>query len=166
MIRRVYINTRYLTIFGDGQQTRTLVYVHDLVDGLLCLADVSTTMTQDPESTTSYSTTKREDPESITSYPVVNLGGQVELTVYQIAQLTIQFFDTFFASSSYNSSSTCSSSSSNSSLIRFKEKRADDPMKRKPCLKKANEWLRWQPKVSLLTGLYEMMESYRILLLE
>jgi len=52
-----------LTIYGNGEQTRSLCYVDDLVEGVLRLAEI-------------------ENPR----YLVVNLGNDREVTVYEIAE--------------------------------------------------------------------------------
>jgi dTDP-glucose 4,6-dehydratase len=59
------LNTKALTVFGDGTQTRSLCYVDDLVQGILAMLET-------------------EDPGPI------NLGNPVELTVLQIAELVIE----------------------------------------------------------------------------
>ena len=37
----------------------------------------------------------------------------------------------------------------------------DDPKRRKPCLKKAKEYLKWHPKVNLIAGLNQTISSYK-----
>ena len=59
------LSGRPLTIYGDGQQTRSFCYVDDLVDGLLRLAGSSVT-----------------DP--------VNLGNPTEITVNELADLVAE----------------------------------------------------------------------------
>jgi len=59
------LNSKPLTVFGDGAQTRSLCYVDDLVQGILAMLEA-------------------DDPGPI------NLGNPVELTVLQIAELVIE----------------------------------------------------------------------------
>lgn len=59
------LNSRPLTVFGDGTQTRSLCYVDDLVDGLLAMLD------------------------SDDAGPI-NLGNPVELSVLEVAELVLE----------------------------------------------------------------------------
>ncbi|BBX46646.1 SDR family oxidoreductase [Mycobacterium cookii] len=59
------LNSRPLTVFGDGTQTRSLCYVDDLVHGILAMLDSS-------------------EPGPI------NLGNPVELSVVEIAELVLE----------------------------------------------------------------------------
>jgi dTDP-glucose 4,6-dehydratase len=59
------LNSKPLTVFGDGTQTRSLCYVDDLVQGILAMLET-------------------DDPGPI------NLGNPVELSVLQIAELVIE----------------------------------------------------------------------------
>jgi dTDP-glucose 4,6-dehydratase len=59
------LNSKPVTVFGDGTQTRSLCYVDDLVQGILAMLET-------------------DDPGPI------NLGNPVELTVLQIAELVIE----------------------------------------------------------------------------
>jgi dTDP-glucose 4,6-dehydratase len=59
------LNSKPLTVFGNGTQTRSLCYVDDLVQGILAMLEAG-------------------DPGPI------NLGNPVELTVLQIAELVIE----------------------------------------------------------------------------
>jgi dTDP-glucose 4,6-dehydratase len=59
------LNSKPLTVFGNGTQTRSLCYVDDLVQGILAMLEA-------------------DDPGPI------NLGNPVELTVLQIAELVIE----------------------------------------------------------------------------
>jgi dTDP-glucose 4,6-dehydratase len=59
------LNSKPLTVFGDGTQTRSLCYADDLVQGILAMLEA-------------------DDPGPI------NLGNPIELTVRQIAELVIE----------------------------------------------------------------------------
>jgi dTDP-glucose 4,6-dehydratase len=59
------LNSKPLTVFGDGSQTRSLCYVDDLVQGILAMLEA-------------------DDPGPI------NLGNPVELSVLQVAELVIE----------------------------------------------------------------------------
>jgi UDP-glucuronate decarboxylase len=56
-----------ITIYGEGQQTRSFCYVDDLVDGLIRLI---------------------ETPDDVTG--PINLGNPVEFTIRQLAELVIE----------------------------------------------------------------------------
>lgn len=59
------LNSKPLTVFGDGSQTRSLCYVEDTVHGILAMLD-------------------SDDPGPI------NLGSPVELTILEIAELVLE----------------------------------------------------------------------------
>jgi len=60
------INDEYITIYGDGSQTRSFCFVDDLVDGLFKLMDQETTVGP------------------------INIGNPNEFTIRQLAELTIE----------------------------------------------------------------------------
>ncbi|MGB9931509.1 UDP-glucuronic acid decarboxylase family protein [Haloarcula amylolytica] len=60
-----------LTIYGDGEQTRSFCYVDDLIEGLV-------------------SVMRAEDPE----YDVYNIGKENELTINELAEEVLQLTDT------------------------------------------------------------------------
>jgi dTDP-glucose 4,6-dehydratase len=64
------LNSKPLTVFGNGTQTRSLCYVDDLVHGILAMLD-------------------SDDPGPI------NLGNPVELSVLEIAELVTELADSF-----------------------------------------------------------------------
>ena len=51
-------------------------------------------------------------------------------------------------------------SNSNSELC-YKPLPQDDPMQRKPCIKKAKQILNWEPKVKLEDGLIKTIDYFR-----
>jgi len=109
-----------MTIFGDGNQTRSLCYVDDLVNGLIKLIF--------------NENTKGE---------VVNLGNPEEHTVMEYAQIIKKL------------------TQSRSKII-FEEKLpVDDPIKRRPDIKKAKKLINWQPKISLTYGLKKTINYFK-----
>ncbi len=103
------LSGRPLTVHGDGSQTRSLCFVDDLIEGLwrLLMSDV---------------------------YGPVNLGGPVEITVLDLAELINKI-------------------SGGDSDVNFEPRPIDDPEIRCPDITLARERLNWEPRVSLEEGL-------------
>lgn len=99
-----------ITVYGDGQQTRSLCYVDDLIDGMVRVM-------QQP---------KYHQP--------INLGNPKEMTILELAKQII---------------TACHSKAN----IVYKALPEDDPKQRCPDISRANNLLKWQPKVSLEDGL-------------
>lgn len=109
---------RPITVYGDGQQTRSFCYVSDLVEALVRLMD------------------HEADPGPI------NLGNPRELTVLDLAKMTIEL------------------TGSPSRLAR-EPLPADDPVRRKPDISKAEEILKWRPEVPVEEGLRRTIDYFR-----
>jgi dTDP-glucose 4,6-dehydratase len=108
-----------LTVYGDGQQTRSFCYVDELVDGLyrLLLSDV-------------------HDP--------VNIGNPSEITIRQLAELTIRL------------------TGHRAGLRVLPERRdASDPQRRQPDIERARRLLGWEPHIPLEVGLKSTIEDFR-----
>ena len=72
----------------------------------------------------------------------INLGNPNEMTIKQLAEKIIHL------------------TKSESNLI-FMDLPQDDPCKRRPCIKKANEILRWEPGISLEDGLQKTIDYFK-----
>jgi UDP-glucuronate decarboxylase len=72
----------------------------------------------------------------------INLGNPYEISIKDLAELIIKLTD------------------AKSSII-YKELPIDDPCKRNPCIKLAQNTLGWQPNVSLIEGLKETIRYYQ-----
>jgi dTDP-glucose 4,6-dehydratase len=120
-----------LTVYGDGNQTRSFCYVSDIVEGLmrLLLAD------PDPDG-------PRESSTADTLHAPVNLGNPVEMKVMDIAQMIIRL------------SGSCSQ-------IELQPLPPDDPKVRCPDVKRAQTLLGWQPRISLEEGLGITLDYFR-----
>lgn len=105
------LNGESLSVYGDGQQTRSFCYVTDLVDGLVRLMAT---------------------PAGITG--PVNLGNPAEITVNQLVELVEKL-------------------TGSTVMTRQQPLPEDDPKRRCPDIRLANELLGWQPATSLETGL-------------
>jgi dTDP-glucose 4,6-dehydratase len=109
-----------MTVFGDGNQTRSFCYVADLIEGILALA------------MSAY-------------YEPVNIGNPREMTILGFAERIRML---------------CGSSSS----IVHKPLPVDDPKVRQPDIRRAREWLRWEPRTDLDEGLQKTIEYFRTLI--
>ena len=105
-----------ITIYGDGNQTRSFCYVDDLIDGLILAMN-----------------SNYELP--------INLGNPVEFTVKDLAKMLIKKINT-------------------NSKLTYQNLPEDDPLKRKPNIKVAKEYLNWEPKISLSHGLDKTIEYF------
>jgi dTDP-glucose 4,6-dehydratase len=124
-----------LTVYGDGDQTRSFCYVSDLISGIVRLLDA-------PEGLK----TDRDDPaldpfpEGI-HYPV-NIGNPSEFTVLDLARKVIDMTGA-------------------SSQIEHEALPVDDPKIRQPDISRAKRLLGWEPKVELDEGLTKTIEYFR-----
>jgi UDP-glucuronate decarboxylase len=107
-----------LTLYGEGQQTRSFCYVDDLIEGLIRLMNAE----------------NLHDP--------VNLGNPGEFTIKQLAEEVIK---------------ACESKSG----FTYLPLPADDPRQRKPDITRAQNLLRWNPKISLREGLKKTVEDFK-----
>jgi nucleoside-diphosphate-sugar epimerase len=74
---------------------------------------------------------------------IFNLGNPHEFTIKQLAEKVIKM------------------TGSKSKIKYSKSFRKDDPMRRKPDISKAKQYLRWEPKIDLEDGLQRTIEYYR-----
>ena len=107
-----------ITVAGDGSQTRSLCYVSDTVEGIV------RTLWSEHE------------------HGPVNIGGGVEMSVLETAQLIREL-------------------TGSSSPIEFVERPQDDPAVRRPDLTRATTSLGWRPVVDLETGLRRTVDWFR-----
>jgi UDP-glucuronate decarboxylase len=112
-----------ITLYGEGEQTRSFQYVDDLVQAMVTFMELS--------------------PEIIQPFfakqgmtvPVINVGNPGEYTIRQLAEEIVKLIP------------GCPSKCVYLPLPK------DDPRRRKPDITLATELLRWQPLVSLQEGL-------------
>ncbi len=131
-----------LTVFGDGQQTRSFCYVDDLVRGItaLLLADSDKTVDQRTDRSTFLTRSTRPLPETI--HDPVNIGNPRELTVKEIAEMVLRL-------------------TGSTSKIEQRPLPADDPKVRRPDIRRAKLLLDWEPRVDLEDGLRKTIEYFR-----
>ena len=120
-----------LTIYGDGNQTRSFCYVSDLIDGLvrLLLAESDS------------GATDAQGKEWGINYPV-NLGNPREEKIVDIARIITQM-------------------TGSSSPVKFHPLPADDPKLRCPDISRARRLLGWEPEINLEEGLSRAIGYFR-----
>ena len=107
-----------ITVYGDGQQTRSFCFATDLIEAFVRLMNLD------------------HDPGPM------NLGNPRELTVLDLAKMTIAQLG------------------SRSALVRSPLP-ADDPVRRKPDISRAEEILKWRPEIPIEEGLARTIEYFR-----
>jgi len=111
------LKNKPITVYGDGNQTRSFCYVSDLIEGI-------------------YKLLFKNIPEP------VNLGNPQEMKIIDFAYLIKKL-------------------TNSKSKIVFKPLPQDDPKQRRPDITKAKKLLKWEPKVSLETGLKLTIEYFK-----
>jgi len=112
-----------LTVYGDGQQTRSFCYVSDLIEGILRLLMIS-----------AEGTSKSIDGSQDDIHLPTNIGNPGEFTVIQLARMVIAM-------------------TGSRSIIEHRPLPIDDPRVRQPDIGRAVRILGWEPTVSLEEGL-------------
>lgn len=125
-----------LTIYGDGQQTRSFCYVSDLVEGIFRLLMHNNTCAP-PERLTPPA-----DETSIDIHHPVNLGNPEEFSVLELAHKVLEL-------------------TASSSAIQQHPLPVDDPKVRRPDITRAQTVLGWRPRVALEEGLLKTIEYFR-----
>jgi dTDP-glucose 4,6-dehydratase len=115
-----------LTVYGDGQQTRSFCYVSDLIEGILGLL-------MSPDTGPSKSIDGRSGSDNDIHLPT-NIGNPGEFTVIELAQMVIAL-------------------TGSRSTIMHSGLPVDDPRVRQPDISRAKQILGWSPKVGLEEGL-------------
>ena len=120
-----------ITLFGDGEQTRSFQYCDDLIEAIR-----------------RYMSLPRETIDSFCERhglgaPVINTGNPGEYTIKQLAEETLRQLP-----------------ESTSKLV-YRPIPSDDPKRRKPDITLAKELLGWEPKVPLRDGLAKTIAYFR-----
>jgi dTDP-glucose 4,6-dehydratase len=131
-----------LTVYGDGLQTRSFCYVDDLVRGIirLLLVDSRSTEAERTDRSKFLSTSSVKAAEDV--HEPVNIGNPRELTVMEIATLTLKL-------------------TGSSSAIEHRPLPIDDPKVRRPDITRAKALLNWEPQVSLEDGLNNTIKYFK-----
>ncbi len=111
-----------ITIYGDGNQTRSFCYVLDLIEGIV-----------------RYFAAENLGGETI------NLGNPEEFSALEAAKVIWQ----------------CTHNDDSLPIFAFEPEKADDPVRRKPDISKANRLLDWQPSMTFADGLIKTIAFFR-----
>jgi dTDP-glucose 4,6-dehydratase len=135
-----------LTIYGQGEQTRSFTYVDDLIDGiwrLLMHDDTGPSSATDPSAAdASAANPPPIDPDAVDIHQPVNIGNPVEFTVAQLADLVLEF-------------------TGSQSEIEYRPLPVDDPKVRQPDITRARKLLGFEPRVPLEQGLQNTIPYFR-----
>jgi dTDP-glucose 4,6-dehydratase len=124
-----------LTVYGEGDQTRSFAYVDDLIDGILRLL-----LHEDTGPSASADSPDQNDPRDI--HLPVNIGNPDEFTVAELAEKVLAL-------------------THSRSPIEFSPLPVDDPKVRRPDITRACQLLGWKPEVSLEEGLERTIPYFR-----
>ena len=108
-----------ITVYGDGNQTRSFCYIDDLVNGMIKMMN---------------SSSKVIGP--------VNLGNPTEYKIIDLAKIIIEL------------------TKSKSKIIK-KNLPVDDPMRRKPDISQAKDFIGWEPSTGLKDGLVKTIDYFK-----
>lgn len=123
-----------LTVYGDGQQTRSLCYVSDTVEGLVRLTLAKAETMEAPR------------PQGLDGiHGPLNLGNPSQLKIIALARLILTL-------------------TGSSSGIEYLPVPPDDPRLRCPDITRARQLLGWEPQVPLEEGLQTTIGYFRSLL--
>lgn len=122
-----------MEIYGSGKQTRSFMYVHDLVSGLIKLM-------QGPSSQFSSSELVRDKLER-----PFNIGNPNETTIEDFANIIQDYVHSKYGFTPQ---------------ITKKAALIDDPQRRCPDIHRAQTFLQWSPIFSLEQGIFETIEYF------
>jgi len=126
-----------MTVYGDGSQTRSFQYIHDLVDGLILLMNGDDTRP-------------------------VNIGNHDEFTILEFAE-AVRVSETVRPGWRQDIVEKVQKEEGNPLAKRVniihKEIPIDDPQRRRPDTSRAKESLKWQPKWSVRQGVSRQAAS-------
>ena len=131
-----------LTVFGQGNQTRSFCYVEDLVRGIFALLFADSDKTVDQRTDKSFLLTQSARSEKPSIHDPINLGNPRELTVLEIAKLVLDL-------------------TGSPSQISHHPLPTDDPKVRRPDISRARALLKWEPQVFLEDGLRQTIDYFR-----
>jgi len=120
-----------MTLFGDGEQTRSFQYCDDLVEAMRRYMDL-------PRDAVDEFCVRHG-----LGAPVINVGNPGEYTIRELAEETLRQIP------------------ESGSKIVYRPIPADDPKRRKPDITLAKELLGWEPKVPLKDGLAKTIAYFR-----
>ncbi|XP_027206257.1 UDP-glucuronic acid decarboxylase 1-like [Dermatophagoides pteronyssinus] len=125
------IQHKPLTIYGNGNQTRSFQYISDLIEGLVRLMN------------------------SNYSQPI-NLGNPDELTIENLAKIILNLVH-----SDNQNDSKEQQPDNHHKYIDYQSAKQDDPRRRRPDINLANSILNWYPNITLIDGLSKTIDYFR-----
>lgn len=123
-----------ITVYGSGEQTRSFCYVDDLIEGMIRMMDYETgECVKDVDYTRPH----------LSGFPgPVNLGNPEEVTIGSVAEKVVRM-------------------TGSPAKTVFQELPEDDPRRRCPDIRKAREYLGWEPLTSLDEGLGKTIQYFK-----
>ncbi|PWN92397.1 UDP-xylose synthase [Acaromyces ingoldii] len=137
-----------VTVYGDGSQTRSFCFVHDLIDGLIAL------MNADDNEDSAERDYNIHSP--------VNLGSEHEFSIRSLVDEVASVVDELRQQDGQERLGAASPEGNAKSTVKinYLPMPVDDPRQRRPDTTRAKELLGWQPQWSLRAGLKEMARFY------
>ncbi len=126
-----------LTVYGDGNQTRSFCYVSDLISGIIKLL-----LHEDTGASLHEGIGARGNGKADDIHLPVNIGNPGEFTVKELAEKIIGL-------------------TNSSSRLSYKPLPIDDPQIRQPDISRAEALLKWGPVVGLEEGLTKTIEYFK-----
>jgi UDP-glucuronate decarboxylase len=120
-----------ITIYGNGEQTRSFQYVDDLIDAFVALMEKDRAELEAACGKAGF------------DIPVINTGNPTEFTIRELAEAILELIP-----------------ESTGKLV-FRPLPKDDPQRRKPDITLAKAILGWEPKVPLKEGLQHAIAYFR-----
>jgi len=134
-----------LSVFGEGQQTRSFCYVDDLVRGIVGLLLVDSDKTVAERKDKKYIFSRDETLSEASVHDPVNVGNPRELTVIEIARLVLKL-------------------TGSSSDISYHPLPLDDPKVRRPDISRVKALIKWEPQVALEDALAQTITYFKTVL--
>ncbi|HET7910215.1 MAG TPA: UDP-glucuronic acid decarboxylase family protein [Nitrospira sp.] len=131
-----------LSVFGEGQQTRSFCYVDDLVRGIVALLLVDSDRTVEQRKDRKFLFSRAKDHDEASVHDPVNIGNPRELTVIEIARLVLKL-------------------TGSTSAISYHPLPLDDPKVRRPDITRAKALLKWEPQVELEDALTRTITHFK-----
>lgn len=131
-----------LTVYGEGNQTRSFCYVEDTVAGIIQLLFKESNRSLDERTDRqSFLYGSAADSRQASIHEPVNIGNPEELTVKQLAQLILKL-------------------TGSNVEVRHEPLPVDDPQVRRPDISKAQTLLGWSPQFTIEEGLARTVEYF------
>ena len=128
------LQNKNITIYGNGQQSRSFQYVDDLLDAIQLYMALPRAKVE------------RFFSEKGIAVPVINVGNPGEFTIRELAEMVLALLP-----------------ESKSKIIN-EDLPKDDPKRRRPDITLAKELLGWEPRIKLSEGLPKTIEYFRALI--